>query len=174
MSSKLAKKRGKVKPQSSFFSKAAGFPVSALLGTGADDCAQTGWLRTVKDRQKARPCPIFLTKERGAVPAFWTIIQIFSNITGVKSCNFIQERARKLCESHFKGSGVIRREQIAGNGYQTGGVPWVWKLSTVFSPQACPFMRSACVQRIGFQSGASIKRAPALASSTRLPPGSHT
>ena len=38
-------------------------------------------------------------------------------------------------------------------------MPWVWKLSTVFSPQACPLERSACVQRIGVQSGASISTA---------------
>ena len=53
-----------------------------------------------------------------------------------------------------------------------GGVPWVWKLSIVFSPQAWPFLRSASVQTIGCQSGASISRAPALRTSTRLPPGS--
>ena len=54
----------------------------------------------------------------------------------------------------------------------TGGVPWVWNDSIVFSPQAWPFLRSSSVQVIGFQSGARISRAPALATSTRLPPGS--
>ena len=54
----------------------------------------------------------------------------------------------------------------------SGGVPWVWKLSMVFRPQAWPLRRSASVQVIGFQSGASTRRAPALATSTRLPPGS--
>ena len=54
----------------------------------------------------------------------------------------------------------------------TGGVPWVWNDSIVFSPQAWPFLRSSSVQTIGFQSGARMRRAPALATSTRLPPGS--
>ena len=54
----------------------------------------------------------------------------------------------------------------------SGGVPWVWKLSIVFRPQAWPFLRSSSVQVIGFQSGASTSRAPAFATSTRLPPGS--
>jgi hypothetical protein len=54
----------------------------------------------------------------------------------------------------------------------TGGVPWVWNDSMVFSPQACPFLRSSSVHTIGFQSGARMRRAPALATSTRLPPGS--
>ena len=53
-----------------------------------------------------------------------------------------------------------------------GGVPWVWKLSIVLRPQAWPFLRSASVHTIGCQSGASTSRAPALATSTRLPPGS--
>ena len=56
----------------------------------------------------------------------------------------------------------------------TGGVPWVWKVSMVFRPQAWPFLRSASVQTTGSQSGARISRAPALASSTRLPAGSQT
>jgi hypothetical protein len=53
-----------------------------------------------------------------------------------------------------------------------GGVPWVWNDSIVFSPHAWPFLRSSSVQTIGFQSGARMSRAPALATSTRLPPGS--
>src|SRR5215218_6523170 len=48
----------------------------------------------------------------------------------------------------------------------TGGVPWVWKDSIVLRPQAWPFLRSSSVQVIGFQSGARISRAPALATST--------
>ena len=52
------------------------------------------------------------------------------------------------------------------------GVPCVWNDSMVFRPQAWPFLRSSSVQVIGFQSGASTSRAPALATSTRLPPGS--
>ena len=31
----------------------------------------------------------------------------------------------------------------------TGGVPWVWKLGIVFSPQAWPFLRSVSVQVTG-------------------------
>ena len=54
----------------------------------------------------------------------------------------------------------------------TGGVPWVWNDLMVCRPQAWPFLRSASLQRIGFQSGASTSRAPAQATSTRLPPGS--
>ena len=50
----------------------------------------------------------------------------------------------------------------------------MWNDSMVLRPQAWPFLRSASVQRIGFQSGARIRRAPALATSTRLPPGSYT
>src|SRR3954471_15939549 len=38
----------------------------------------------------------------------------------------------------------------------TGGVPWVWNDSIVFSPHACPFLRSSSVQTIGFQSGARM------------------
>ena len=53
-------------------------------------------------------------------------------------------------------------------------MPWVWKLSIVFSPQACPFFRSASVQTTGFQSGRRISRAPAFATSTRMPAGSQT
>ena len=55
---------------------------------------------------------------------------------------------------------------------RTGGVPWVWKDSMVFSPQAWPLARSASVQVIVRQSGASTSRAAGLASSIRLPPGS--
>ncbi len=54
----------------------------------------------------------------------------------------------------------------------TGGVPRVWNDLMVCRPQAWPFLRSASVQVIGFQSGASTSRAPAQATSTRLPPGS--
>ncbi len=53
-----------------------------------------------------------------------------------------------------------------------GGVPCVWKLSIVLSPQACPFFRSVSVQVTVFQSGSRISRAPAFATSTRLPAGS--
>ena len=56
----------------------------------------------------------------------------------------------------------------------TGGVPWVWKLSIVFRPQAWPFLRSASVQVTVSQSGRRISRAPAFATSTRLPAGSQT
>ena len=54
----------------------------------------------------------------------------------------------------------------------TGGVPCVWNDLMVCRPQAWPFLRSSSVQVIGFQSGASTSCAPALATSTRLPPGS--
>jgi 5-carboxyvanillate decarboxylase len=56
--------------------------------------------------------------------------------------------------------------------YATGGVPWVWKDSMVFSPQAWPLARSAWVQVIVRQSGASTSRATGLHNSIRLPPGS--
>ncbi len=56
----------------------------------------------------------------------------------------------------------------------TGGVPCVWNVSIVFSPHACPFFRSVSVQVTVSQSGARISRAPAFASSTRLPAGSQT
>src|SRR3990172_8520972 len=56
----------------------------------------------------------------------------------------------------------------------TGGVPCLWNDSIVFNPQACPFLRSSSLQTIVFQSGARIRRAPALAISKRLPPGSYT
>jgi uncharacterized membrane protein len=36
----------------------------------------------------------------------------------------------------------------------TGGVPYVWKLSTVCTPQACPLARSASVQTTHGSSGA--------------------
>jgi hypothetical protein len=61
---------------------------------------------------------------------------------------------------------------VDGSAHGTGGVPWVWKDSIVFSPQACPLARSACVQLTGRQSGARISRVSGLHSSTRLPPGS--
>ena len=63
-----------------------------------------------------------------------------------------------------------RRHGLAA--YFTGGVPWVWNDSMVLSPQAWPFFRSASFHTIVFQSGARISRAPAFATSTRLPPGS--
>jgi hypothetical protein len=63
---------------------------------------------------------------------------------------------------------------IQASCFATGGVPWVWKDSIVFKPQAWPFFRSASVQTTGFQSGARMSRAPELASSIRLPAGSHT
>ena len=43
----------------------------------------------------------------------------------------------------------------------TGGVPLVWNERMVCRPQAWPFLRSASLQVIGFQSGASTSRAPA-------------
>ena len=74
--------------------------------------------------------------------------------------------------------GGISRHRLASPLYwcafATGGVPWVWKLSMVFSPQAWPFLRSASVQTTVGQSGSRISRAPALAISTRLPAGSQT
>ncbi len=51
------------------------------------------------------------------------------------------------------------RDARAGNrsggldGPQTGGVPYVWKLSTVCTPQACPFARSASLHTVGSRSG---------------------
>jgi rhamnosyltransferase subunit B len=42
-----------------------------------------------------------------------------------------------------------------------------------FQAPGLTFLRSVSVHRIGFQSGARIRRAPALAISTRLPPGSY-
>ena len=42
--------------------------------------------------------------------------------------------------------------------FSTGGVPYVWNDSIVFSPHACPFFRSASLHRMGFQSGARIRR----------------
>ena len=50
-----------------------------------------------------------------------------------------------------------------------GGVPWVWKLSMVFRPQAWPFLRSVSVQRDRFpvgrqhQPGAGIRHFHAVA-----------
>jgi hypothetical protein len=67
---------------------------------------------------------------------------------------------------------TLSRSMIPAYASHTGGVPWVWNDSIVFSPHAWPFLRSSSVQTIGFQSGARIRRAPALATSTRLPPGS--
>lgn len=66
---------------------------------------------------------------------------------------------------------------VHGRGYDsgtpgTGGVPWVWNDLMVCRPHAWPFLRSASLQRIGFQSGARTRRAPGQATSTRLPPGS--
>src|SRR6185503_13868524 len=56
----------------------------------------------------------------------------------------------------------------------TTGVPCVWNVSMVLRPHAWPLARSSRVQLIVFQSGARFSRAPALHSSIRLPPGSHT
>ena len=68
------------------------------------------------------------------------------------------------------GTGREHRHALPRAGIS--GVPWVWNDSMVFNPQAWPFLRSSSVQVIGFQSGARISLAPALATSTRLPPGS--
>ena len=64
------------------------------------------------------------------------------------------------------------RGHAVGSG--SGGVPRVWNEGVVCRPQAWPLLRSAWVQVTGMWSGARISRAPALASSTRLPPGSKT
>jgi hypothetical protein len=73
-------------------------------------------------------------------------------------------------------AGLLRSarndDHSAASSRGAGGVPWVWNDSMVFSPQAWPFFRSASFQTMVFQSGARISRAPALATSTRLPPGS--
>ena len=39
-------------------------------------------------------------------------------------------------------------------------MPCVWNVSIVFSPHACPFLRSASVQTTGCQSGARLMLAP--------------
>ena len=44
-------------------------------------------------------------------------------------------------------------EAFAPADRQTGGVPYVWKLSTVFTPQAWPFARSASLHTVGSRSG---------------------
>src|SRR5437879_13925993 len=67
---------------------------------------------------------------------------------------------------------ILARSMIPARASHTGGVPCVWNDSIVFSPQAWPFLRSSSVQTIGFQSGARMRRAPALATSTRVPPRS--
>ena len=81
-----------------------------------------------------------------------------------------------MASSHFRHSPASRL--LVAPGVQpspfTGGVPWVWKLGIVFSPQAWPFFRSASVQVTGSQSGCRISLAPAFATSTRLPAGSYT
>ena len=56
----------------------------------------------------------------------------------------------------------------------TAGVPWVWKVSIVFMPHAWPFLRSSWLHSMTGWSGSSSSRAPALANSMRLPPGSQT
>ena len=68
---------------------------------------------------------------------------------------------------------ALRRDHRLLVAYSpTGGVPWVWKDSIVFRPQAWPLARSASVQVIVRQSGASTSRATGLHSSIRFPPGS--
>jgi hypothetical protein len=42
-------------------------------------------------------------------------------------------------------------------GACTGGVPYVWKLSTVLTPHAWPFARSASVQTTGSNCGSKTK-----------------
>ncbi len=49
------------------------------------------------------------------------------------------------------GAASLRYSMIVS---PTGGVPWVWKLSMVFRPQAWPLRRSASVQVTVCQSGA--------------------
>jgi hypothetical protein len=82
--------------------------------------------------------------------------------------------ASLLHRRHVSWGGRKLRGRDRPQPAVTGGVPWVWNDSIVFSPQAWPFLRSSSLQTIGFQSGARISRAPALATSTRLPPGSQT
>ena len=43
--------------------------------------------------------------------------------------------------------------RLATGDYSIGGVPYVWKLSTVLTPHACPFARSASFQTVGSGSG---------------------
>jgi len=77
------------------------------------------------------------------------------------------DRPARLAEPEHRDA---YRHQAGG----TTGVPWVWKVSMVFSPHAWPLARSSRFQLIVFQSGARMRRAPALHISMRLPPGSHT
>ena len=87
-----------------------------------------------------------------------------------------QARGNRLAGLAEANEGYARCV-AAGHGHAfpeagASGVPCVWNDSMVCNPQAWPFLRSASVQVIGFQSGARISLAPALATSTRLPPGS--
>jgi DNA-binding transcriptional LysR family regulator len=88
------------------------------------------------------------------------------------SPSFAKQRERFAADpNNRERQGAPRPPSILPHSC-TGGVPWVWNDSIVFSPHAWPFLRSSSVHTIGFQSGARMRRAPALATSTRLPPGS--
>ncbi len=90
----------------------------------------------------------------------------------------IERRARELGLVGGRGSPVTLAppQTLASHRsvqpQETGGVPCMWNDSIVFRPQAWPLARSASVQVIVRQSGASTSRAAGLASSIRLPPGS--
>ena len=67
--------------------------------------------------------------------------------------------------------GHVRR---APSPRAPAGAVGVEGLDRLQAPGLAPFIRSFWVQTTGCQSGARIRRAPALASSTRLPAGSQT
>src|SRR5699024_12516646 len=58
--------------------------------------------------------------------------------------------------------------------FSTYGVPWVWKVGTVFMPQAWHLAGSASDQVTTGISGFMIRLAPALANSMRLQHGYQT
>jgi hypothetical protein len=124
-------------------------------------------------------CTLRMRRTRGSA----TNCASSTNGSGEPSSTMINSMSVPVCASTDRAATVpdccrmkigMMTEQrgTQSHPFTTGGVPCVWKLSIVLSPQAWPFFRSVSVQMTVSQSGAKIRRAPALATSTRLPAGS--
>ena len=125
------------------------------------------FLVAMQDRRKA----FFIAEERRADLAGLATVRVDPGELGVEQVR----GANAVALGEGRDQRTVELQQFVRRRVHLcaiSGVPWVWKDSMVFNPQAWPFLRSASVQVIGFQSGARMSRALAFATSTRLPPGS--
>ena len=83
-----------------------------------------------------------------------TMLGCFSCAWAFRGAKALKPTAKDIIKKH-EG---LRLKAYPDPG--SGGVPWVWKDLMVCSPQAWPLFRSASVQVMVRQSGASTSRAP--------------